>query len=31
MEFINVLVAAAVGFGVGAVWYGVLSKPWMEV
>jgi len=30
MEIINVLVAAAAGFGVGAIWYGVLSKPWME-
>jgi len=30
MEFVNVLVAAAVGFGVGAVWYGVLAKTWME-
>lgn len=30
MELINVLVAAAVGFGVGAVWYGFFSKPWME-
>lgn len=30
MELINVVVAAAVGFGVGAVWYGVLSKQWME-
>ncbi|MGB7318334.1 MAG: DUF1761 domain-containing protein [Planktotalea sp.] len=31
MELINVLVAAAVGFGVGAVWYGVFSKQWMAV
>ncbi|MEP5155157.1 DUF1761 domain-containing protein [Planktotalea sp.] len=31
MELINVLVAAAVGFGVGAVWYGVLASQWMEV
>lgn len=31
MEFINVLVAAAAGFGVGAIWYGVLSKPWVGV
>ncbi len=30
MELINVLVAAAAGFGVGALWYGVFSKPWME-
>ena len=30
MELINVLVAAVAGFGVGAIWYGVFSKPWME-
>ncbi len=30
MELVNVLVAAAAGFGVGAIWYGVLAKPWME-
>jgi hypothetical protein len=30
MELINVLVAAAAGFGVGAVWYGVFSKQWMD-
>lgn len=30
MEFVSVLVAAAAGFGFGALWYGVLSKPWME-
>jgi len=30
MEFINVLVAAAAGFGVGAVWYSVLANAWME-
>ncbi|MGH1576144.1 DUF1761 domain-containing protein [Planktotalea sp.] len=30
MELVNVLVAAAAGFGVGAIWYGVLSKQWME-
>lgn len=30
MEFINVFVAAIAGFGVGAIWYGVLSKPWMD-
>lgn len=30
MELLNVLVAAAVGFGVGAVWYGVFSAQWME-
>lgn len=31
MEFINVLAAAAAGFGVGAIWYGVLSKPWIKL
>lgn len=31
MEFLNVLVAAVAGFMVGAVWYSVLSKKWMEV
>jgi hypothetical protein len=31
MEFLNVLVAAVAGFMVGAIWYGVFSKPWMEV
>ena len=30
MEFVNVIVAAAAGFMVGAVWYGILAKPWME-
>ena len=30
MELVNVLVAAAAGFGVGALWYSVLAKPWME-
>lgn len=30
MEFVSVLVAAAAGFMVGAVWYGFLAKPWME-
>lgn len=31
MELVNVLVAAAAGFGVGAIWYGVLATQWMEV
>ena len=30
MEFVNVLVAGAAGFMVGAIWYGFLAKPWME-
>lgn len=30
MEFLNVLVAAAAGFAFGAIWYMVLSKPWIE-
>ncbi|APG48754.1 DUF1761 domain-containing protein [Phaeobacter porticola] len=30
MEILNVLVAAAVGFALGAVWYGVLAGPWMQ-
>jgi hypothetical protein len=30
MEFLNVLVAAAAGFAFGAIWYMVLSKPWVE-
>lgn len=30
MEFINVISAAFAGFGFGAIWYSVLSKPWME-
>lgn len=29
MEIVNVLVAAAVGFGVGAIWYGILASQWM--
>lgn len=31
MEFVNVIVAAAVAFGLGAVWYMVFSKPWLAV
>lgn len=30
MEFLNVLVAAAAGFALGAVYYGILANPWME-
>lgn len=30
MELLNVIVAAAAGFGFGAVWYMTLSKPWIE-
>jgi hypothetical protein len=29
MGFLDVVLAAAAGFVFGAVWYGVLSKPWM--
>lgn len=29
MDWLSVIVAAAIGFGVGAVWYGVLSKAWV--
>ena len=31
MEIVNVLVAAAAAWIFGAVWYMVLSKPWMRV
>ena len=30
MELLNVLAAAVAAFVIGAVYYGVLSKPWME-
>lgn len=30
MDFLSVLIAAAAGFGLGAVWYMVLAEPWME-
>ena len=30
MEILNVLIAAVAGWMLGAVWYGVLSKPWIE-
>ena len=29
MEILSVIIAAAAGFGFGAVWYMALSKPWM--
>ena len=30
MEYLGVFAAAAAGFGVGAVWYALLSGHWME-
>ncbi len=30
MELLSVFIAAAVGFVLGAVWYGVLSNPWIK-
>lgn len=30
MGILSVIVAALAGFGVGALWYMSLSKPWME-
>jgi len=30
METLNVLVATLAGFALGAVWYNLLSEPWME-
>lgn len=30
MDFLALIVAALPGFGVGAIWYMTLSKPWME-
>lgn len=29
MDYLSVIVAAIVGFGIGAMWYTVLSKPWI--
>lgn len=29
MDYLAVLVTAAIGFAIGAVWYGVLSKAWV--
>ena len=30
MGFLSVIIAAAAGFGFGAVWYMTLQKPWVE-
>ena len=30
MGFLSVVIAAAAGFGFGAIWYMVLAKPWVE-
>jgi hypothetical protein len=30
MEYLNVLAAAAASWVFGALWYGLLSKPWMK-
>ncbi|MDO6730624.1 DUF1761 domain-containing protein [Marinovum sp. 2_MG-2023] len=30
MEIINVIIAAAASFALGAVWYMALANPWME-
>ena len=30
MEFLSVIVAAVASYAFGAVWYMILSKPWME-
>lgn len=30
MELISVIVAAAAGFGFGAIWYMALAKPWTK-
>jgi len=29
MDYFAVIVAAAIGFGIGALWYGVFSKQWV--
>lgn len=29
MDWLSVIVSAVIGFGVGAVWYGVFSKAWV--
>jgi len=31
LEVINVLVATAMAFALGAVWYGMLAKPWVAL
>ena len=30
MEYLEVVIAAGAGFGVGAIWYALLSGHWME-
>ncbi len=30
MNYVAVIIAALAGFGLGAVWYTVLAKPWMH-
>jgi len=30
MNYLAVFVAALAGFGVGAVWYGVFGKAWLD-
>lgn len=30
MEILNVIVATVVGWGIGAVYYGVVAEPWMK-
>jgi len=30
VNYIAVIIAALAGFGLGAIWYTVLSKPWMH-
>lgn len=30
MDLVNVIVATIAAFGVGAVWYNILSKPWIK-
>ena len=30
VNYLAVIIAALAGFGLGAVWYMVLSKPWMQ-
>ncbi len=30
VNYVAVIIAALAGFGLGAIWYTVLSKPWMH-
>ena len=30
MAFLGVIIAAAAGYGFGAIWYMTLAKPWMQ-